>query len=239
MAGRPTSAPSRCGASRSPSTCSAPILLRRRREPTPHERGPRPRRCPRAGAGRPPAPVGAPTSLPQRAAAHRAAEPHHASVAVPRAHGDPLRHRGLLRASGVLHRGGRGVRWRRRAARPRPEGHDPLRGRARLAGRFRRLRRRAGADALFLEHARDQELRLVRRHGVRHRDGVAAGALQRRPRRPRQARLGVEFLHRHAGPRRRHHGVVAALPAPVGAGLGLWAPGPWRSRSSTCSASPG
>ena len=77
--------------------------------------------------------------------------------------------------------------------------------------RLRQFRRRAGADPLFLGPARPEIGRLDRRHGVRDLRRAAARALQRHDRRSGPAGLGRQFLRRHAGAGRRHHGAAADL----------------------------
>ena len=80
-----------------------------------------------------------------------------------------------------------------------------------LAGRFRRLRRRAGRRALRRRPRRDEEPRLADGPGLRHRLRAAAGAVQRDARRSVDAGVAQAFLRRHAGPGRRDRRHAAGL----------------------------
>ena len=91
-----------------------------------------------------------------------------------------------------------------------------------FARRFRRFRRRARVDPLFLGPARDQEPRLVRRACLRDRGGAAPRALQRHGRGAGPAGVARSFLHRHAGAGGRHRRPLAALPQPVDSRGAAW-----------------
>ena len=166
---------------------------------------------------------------------HRA-QHHHPDRALPRAHGDPAR----LSRAGSSRRSiaivvaavldgvdGRVARLLKGTSRFGAELDSPR--------RFRQFRRRAGARPLQLRAARPAGARLDRRPRLRHRDGAAAGALQRHARRSEPARMAEELLRRHGRAGRRDHVAPAAL---------LSFPRRARSdrrrrrwRSSTCSAS--